>query len=207
MAGSGWEAMWARGLSKGAAFDAARAEPALVSLLQKVKLPLGRALVPGCGRGYSVAALAAPDRTSLGLDIAPTGVAAARECLAEMLRGSDLEKQANVEQANFFDITPELLGGQFNLIYDCTFLCAIQPAQREMWASQMNKLLAPAGELITLIFPVGPIGDRGPPFSINEELVRSLLTPHGFNAISVEEVPRDQQARGGKEIIARWTRA
>jgi hypothetical protein len=32
-----WEGMWARGLARGAAFDANRAEPALISLLaQKV---------------------------------------------------------------------------------------------------------------------------------------------------------------------------
>jgi SAM-dependent methyltransferase len=203
-----WEGMWSRGLARGQAFDANQPEPALVALMERHTLPTGRALVPGCGRGYSVVQLASPERTALGLDIAPTGVAAARDLMAEMVGGSELESQVDVQEADFFsaDLVPTL--GQFDVVYDCTFLCAIQPDMRKAWAEQMNKLLQAEGELITLIFPNGPLGSTGPPFTINEELVRSLLEPHGFKAIEVTEVPADQLARGqtGSEVIAIWKR-
>ena len=204
-----WEGMWARGLGRGQAFDANRPEPALVALMERHPLPTGRALVPGCGRGYSVVQLASAERTVLGLDIAPTGVAAARDFIAEAVGGSQLEAQVDVQQADFF--SPDLVStlGQFDVVYDCTFLCAIQPDLRKAWAEQMSKLLSSEGELITLIFPNGPLGSTGPPFTINEELVRSLLAPHGFESIEVTEVPADQLARGqrgGSEVIAIWKR-
>jgi hypothetical protein len=128
--------------------------------------------------------------------------------MAEMVGGSELESQVDVQEADFFsaDLVPTL--GQFDVVYDCTFLCAIQPDMRKAWAEQMNKLLQAEGELITLIFPNGPLGSTGPPFTINEELVRSLLEPYGFKAIEVTEVPADQLARGqtGSEVIAIWKR-
>lgn len=204
-----WEGMWARGLARGQAFDASQPEPALVALMERHTLPTGRALVPGCGRGYSVVQLASPERTALGLDIAPTGVAAARDFIAKSVGGSSLEGQVDVQEADFFsaELVPTL--GQFNVVYDCTFLCAIQPDMRKAWAEQMNKLLAPEGELVTLIFPNGPLGSTGPPFTINEQLVTSLLEPHGFQAVEITEVPKDQLARGqhGSEVIAIWKRA
>ena len=64
-----WEGMWSRGLARGQAFDADRVEPALVALMERRALPTGRALVPGCGRGYSLVQLATAERSALGLDI------------------------------------------------------------------------------------------------------------------------------------------
>ena len=57
---SGWEKQWSAngGLPVGAAFDAAQVEPALQDLIDLGVLPVGETLVPGCGRGYAVAALA-----------------------------------------------------------------------------------------------------------------------------------------------------
>ena len=203
-----WEGMWSRGLARGQAFDADRVEPALVALMERRALPTGRALVPGCGRGYSLVQLATAERSALGLDIAPTGVAAAREYLAEAVGGSELEAQVSVQEADFFseELVPTL--GQFDVVYDCTFLCAIQPDMRKAWAEQMSKLLSAEGELVTLIFPNGPLGSTGPPFTINVELATSLLTPHGFKAVEVTEVPPEQLARGqtGSEVIAVWKR-
>ena len=77
----GWEEMWASGLGRGDKFDAAAVEPALRDLIDSGALPAsGPALVPGCGRGYAVAALAeSGGRDVLGIDIAPTAVRAAQE--------------------------------------------------------------------------------------------------------------------------------
>ena len=132
-------------MPKGAAFDAAQAEPALIDLMERHPLPAGRALVPGCGRAYAVVSLASTERTSLGIDIAPTAVAAAEALIAEqVLAGSKLAGRTTVREADFFATTLTAdLGGQFDLIYDCTFLCAIQPQQREAWARQMAALMAP----------------------------------------------------------------
>lgn len=40
--------------------------PALLKLIAEGKIPNGRALVPGCGRGYDVVALASQKRIATG---------------------------------------------------------------------------------------------------------------------------------------------
>lgn len=46
-----------------------RSSPALLKLLQENKIPEGRALVPGCGRGYDVVTLASESRKVLGVPL------------------------------------------------------------------------------------------------------------------------------------------
>ena len=217
---SAWERMWAGGLAPGAAFDAGRAEPALVALLAASPtpaLPVGRALVPGCGRGYAVAALADAGYDALGVDIAPTGVAAARAHLAAA-RPEGGGARCRVERADFFE--PGECGGSeaFDLVYDCTFLCAIPPERRAAWAERVDAQLRPGGELVALVFPAPAPGapdpadaadtaaaaGRGPPFAISPRLVERLLAPRGFERVLVEAVPEARRARAGREFITRW---
>lgn len=198
--------MWARGIKQGDYFDASRAEPVLQALIDSGVLPSGEALVPGCGRGYAMAALAeSGDRQVLGIDISETAVKAAQD----YLQG---KAGVSVEVADFFDTLPTTHAGRYDLGYDCTFLCAIPPEMRSAWAKSWKSLLKPGGELITLIFPVAPpsadpangqIGS-GPPFKLSLALVEQLLKPLGFSRIEAYDVPANMLARGGSEIVARW---
>lgn len=78
---------------------------------------------------------------------------------------------------------------------------------RSRWASQMRKLLAPGGELLTCVFP---IGDRpgGPPFAMSVPLVRDLLTPVGLESTRVQDqLPLEEQhRRPGDELASVVTR-
>jgi methyl halide transferase len=234
---SGWESMWSNngGLQKGAAFDAAQCEPALQDLIDQEVLPegerpqltpvtavrrfqraiivvvLGETLVPGCGRGYAVAALAANGaRRVLGVDIAPSAVKAANDYLKE---GGH---KGRVEEADFFGKMPAEEPGKYSLGYDCTFLCAISVDMRPAWAKAWHTLLEPGGELVTLLFPIRPgidpaeSGDNGsgPPYTLSLKLVTQLLEPLGFELVSATEVPPEKLARGSmaQETIARWLR-
>jgi len=145
----------------------------------------------------------------LGIDIAPTAVEAANIYLKEN------NCKGSVAVGDFFKDLPLKEAGQYNLGYDCTFLCAIPPSMRESWAKSWHALLSPGGELITLIFPikpgVDPTDDKpgpGPPFGLSQNLVSQLLSPLGFELISAVDVPEGKLARGAtaKEIIARWRR-
>ena len=217
-----WEAMWARGLEPGQAFDAGRPEAALLAIIEgsgvggltsvpPVSLSGKRAFDPGCGRGYSLKALKEFGCESvLGLELAPTAVAAARESLAAQgMENSD----SLVMEGDFFDFeAPE----PFDLVYDCTFLCAIPPERRVEWATRMGSLLKSGGDLVTLIFPcregaqdpadstkAGP----GPPYNMSPRLVEGLLLPAAFSLHSIEKVPSELVTRPfAGEYIARWTR-
>eukprot|EP00929_Paragymnodinium_shiwhaense_P119144 TRINITY_DN9101_c0_g1_i2.p3 TRINITY_DN9101_c0_g1~~TRINITY_DN9101_c0_g1_i2.p3 ORF type:complete len:110 (+),score=18.13 TRINITY_DN9101_c0_g1_i2:490-819(+) len=97
----------------------------------------------------------------------------------------------------------------FDLGYDYTFLCALNPSMREDWAAAWSKLIREGGELVTLIFPVSDkVG--GPPFKVSPELYKELLEPVGF--VHVGDGPRklpDEECapmREGAEWICRWKR-
>lgn len=134
-----------------------------------------RILVPGCGRGYDVVEAAKYNFDALGLDIAPTAVKA-----AEVYRDSQGQLIGNAEfsTTNFF-LFPE--AAAFDLIFDYTFLCAINPSAREAWAVNMKRVIKPGGELVTLIFPIRPMDSKGPPYAMNTELVKGLLEPQGYH--------------------------
>lgn len=156
----GWDRCWEEGVTP---WDLGKPTPALQRLLQTNFLPMGRALVPGCGSGYDVVAMAAPGRYVIGLDSSEVAIKKARE----LASASPNAKYISFLQADFFTWEPTQL---FDLIFDYTFFCAIVPNMRSAWATRMGDLLKPDGELITLMFPIDD-HDGGPPYktSVAEE--------------------------------------
>lgn len=182
-----WEEnFWGRGLEPGSFFDKGSASPALIDLIARKEIPNGRALIPGCGRGYDVVALCTADRQVLGIDISPTGVEAARAHLSVESRANNiLTSQAKIEMQNFFDLDEN---AKFDFIYDYTFLCALDPSVRSLWAAKMSALVKPGGELLTLIYPIGNrIG--GPPFKVSLDMFPELLGTVGFSCKQLELLP------------------
>ncbi|HHH11865.1 MAG TPA: methyltransferase domain-containing protein [Sorangium sp.] len=196
--GVAWEQAWQQGRT---GWDAGQSPPALVQLVNSTHLKPARALVPGCGAGYDVFTLSRIAELTIGLDLAPTARARFMSLSEQPHIDSD---KVRIEPHNFFDYTPS---DHFDLIWDYTFLCAIEPHQRQAWAARMHQLLAPAGELWTLIFPVHPepMNPGGPPHPLTPELVRELLAPY-FEARQLEPVKESHDGRAGKEWIGRWTR-
>ena len=88
---------------------------------------------------------------------------------------------------------------KYDVIYDCTFLCAIQPTQRHVWAEQMRNLTKKGSRVISLVFPLGDF-KGGPPFALSPELVKSLLQ-NDFDVEESIQVPEDMWARGRPEYL------
>ena len=190
-----WEEAWKAGRTP---WDAGVSPPALVDLIESDRVPAGRILVPGCGTGYDLAALARADREVVGIDLSDEARAA---FLAEH---PDLPGTVSYEVADFFSHDA---GGGFDFVWDYTFFCALDPDQRSRWAEAMAHLVKPSGVLATLIFPFeDPISDReGPPWPINTTLVRGLLDG-AFDEIEVREAERSHPGREGRERLALWRR-
>ncbi|XP_058184248.1 probable thiol methyltransferase 2 isoform X2 [Rhododendron vialii] len=91
----------------------------------------------------------------------------------------------------------------FDLIFDYTFFCAIEPSMRPAWASQMQYLLKPDGELITLMFPITNHA-WGPPYKVSIADYEELLRPLGFKPISTVENELATGDREGREMLGRW---
>jgi SAM-dependent methyltransferase len=189
-----WERMWSGGLGKGQAFDVGAPSAALAAELARMAPPApgSTALVPGCGRAYDALALARFGFESVtAVDLAPTAIESARE---ELARASDKASAARVQLvcADFF----EMAGDRFDFIWDCTFLCALDPSVRPRWAEQQKALLTPGGTCLTCIFPIcEKVG--GPPFAMSVPLVSGLLTPMGFKPVRTHECGEGEKHNPG----------
>jgi SAM-dependent methyltransferase len=196
-----WHNMWNAGLLPGQAFDACGPSPALLKIVEEQSIiQSGRCLVPGCGRAYDLAALCSESRYVLGVDIAEQAVVAANEWLSQQNLPVGMYE---AKLQNFFDLDQN---DKFDLIYDYTFLCALDPTIRTDWATKMSDLVKPGGELITLIYPIYPDDYErtgGPPFRVSLRLLEELLLPVGFSCDYLDYLPKElsHRNRAGEEII------
>ena len=174
-------------------------EPALIHFLAKnttfvpelQKTKSARVLVPGCGRGYALETFSSiffDSENIVGLEVSET---ARNACEAYQ---SENKSKAKCVVEDFFTHDDK-----YDVIYDCTFLCAIQPTQRHVWAEQMRNLTKKGSRVISLVFPLGDF-KGGPPFALSPELVKSLLQ-NDFDVEELIQVPEDMWARGRPEYL------
>lgn len=203
----GWDELWAKDFKP---WDRAQPNPALVETVEKkvdlFSSPLqekdGRqmrkkALVPGCGGGYDALLFASLGFDAYGLDTSTTAVKAAEKVAADQ---KNRDEQYPVKNAHagrgevkflvtdFFkgewlsQTHPDSSAGDrtFDVIYDHTFLCALDPSLRPRWAKRMSELLAPQGKLICAEYPLGkPPKSGGPPHGLQRELYDQLFVRPG----------------------------
>ena len=188
-----WKQAWEE---KRTPWDAGAPSPTLIRLLREDRIPSGAILVPGCGTGYDLAVLAREDRRVVGLDLSPV----ARD--AFLYRYPQLPGSVRYEVGDFFGYATE---EAFDFIWDYTFFCALDPAQRGAWGETMQRLLRPGGILATLLFPYSkPIAEQeGPPWPINELLVAEALG-EGFERTELVKAQASHPGREDKEYLATW---
>ncbi|KAM7279674.1 hypothetical protein ACFE04_006808 [Oxalis oulophora] len=188
-----WDKSWQQGITP---WDLGQPTPIILHLHMIAGLPMGKALVPGCGTGYDVVAMACPERYVVGLEISENAINKALEFSAS----SPNADYFTFFKADFFTWNPPEL---FDLIFDYTFFCAIEPHMRTAWAETTRKLLKPGGELITLMFPISDhVG--GPPYKVSVSDYEKVLYPVGFEAISIVDNEMAIGPRKGKEKLGRW---
>lgn len=218
-AGGSWEDLWTHKLTP---WDLQGPTPALVEALGALPTRLSgreglRVLVPGCGSGHDLVALAEGLGSArvVGLDLSPTSTAAAGDTLARagLAPGEPHPTTGSVVDLatrDFFAFTP---AAPFDLIFDYTFFCALPPALRGAWGRQTAALLArPSGALLTLMFPLESDADgtdptaAGPPFPVSVPAYTAALTPHGLalEPGSPRETPATVEPRRGRELVAWW---
>ncbi|KAG5637615.1 hypothetical protein H0H81_003949 [Sphagnurus paluster] len=209
-------------------WDAGASQPALRELVESGKVPLprsGRALVPGCGAGYDAIYIA--DTLTLdttGMDVAPTAIANANATLASARITPP--GRASFVLGDFFTLDPKSDEERFDLVYDYTFVSivssfdiapliylssffvAIPPTQRPAWARQMAALVKPGGFLVTLVYPIDPPTELGPPYFVRVEHHEALWADKGEFVKVYDEVPANSsESHVGRERIVVWKRA
>ena len=177
-------------------WDKGYASPPLIEFL-KLQSISGRVLVPGCGAGHDVRALAAEGIEVVGLDIAPRGINK-----AETFPVSYGERY---ELGDFLN-----LGKQYHQAFDWivehTCLCAIDPSEREAYARSVVQALKPDGKYLAIFFrEVSDYQGNGPPHPISREQ-SDILFGNSFELIKsfVPQQTYPSRVIGAEEVC--WMR-
>lgn len=182
-----WEAEYRKGETP---WEKGAASPGLVDLLAHEPVR-GRVLVPGCGFGHDVRALSATADEVIGLDIAPSAVAGARSFPAA--------GNAHYRVGNFFEL-PEDLRGTFDVVWEHTCFCAIDPSLRDAYVTAAAAALRPKGKLLAIYYldPGHDSPDEGPPFGVSLEELNRLFLPR-FELVREWLPQRAYPGREGRE--------
>jgi SAM-dependent methyltransferase len=185
-----WEQRYRHG---DAHWDKGAPAPGLVDFLAAHAGPdRGSVLVPGCGYGHDVRAWARARYRSVGYDIAPSAI---RGCEALSPTG---EPTAEYRVGDFLNDEPFV---RFDWIFEHTFFCAIQPAERLVYADAVTRWLCPGGNYLAVNY-VNPEHPDGPPFPVSRDELLRRFTPE-FDLVS-EWVPRSYPNRTGRELMLWW---
>ena len=145
-------------------WDRGGPSPALELGLARMPCPPARVLIPACGRGYEIAELASRGYRVTGVDFAQR----AATDLQEILQAQRLK--ADIVSSDLFAWEPEK---PFDVIYEQTALCALEPQQWPEYAARLYRWLHPGGLLIGAFMQTHRAG--GPPWHCALETVEELF--------------------------------
>lgn len=144
-------------------------------------------LIPGCGNSYEAAYMLAMGFTNITvIDIAPEPVNKLRNQLGD-------NENIKIALGDFFEHA-----GQYDLILEQTFFCALPPALRQRYVSKMHQLLKPQGILAGVLFNIN-FENAGPPFG-GSQMEYEHLFKSAFRTIEMTPCTQSVESRQGKEL-------
>lgn len=194
-----WEARYQTGDMP---WEKGQAAPPLLELFEKRGREIwgeGPVLVPGCGLGHDVRALAGHGIDALGVDLAATAIQKAREFPSVGSEGYEL--------VDFLDPVWRK-DRKFSAIWEHTCFCAIDPSLRPAYAEAAAGLLGSGGILAGVFFltPYDPGEESpGPPFPSTLAEIEGLLEPW-FEWLDGWVPERAYPGRAGREWIGIFRR-
>lgn len=164
----------------------------------------GRILVPGCGLGHDVRALATLEGVSdvVGLDLSQTAVDQA-DSFPKVGRERFIA-------GDLFALDPDQVG-TYDWVWEHTCFCAIDPSMREDYVRAVHGALKPGGHLLG-VFYLDPYDDEhqpggGPPHGCSLEELSERFEQSGRFLIEESFVPtRSYPGREGLERLVKMRR-
>ncbi len=182
-----------RYLSNDFGWDLGAVSTPLKTYFDQLKDPNISILIPGAGNAYEAEYL-----FNLGFknvfvcDLAPAPL----EALQQRCPGFDA---SHLLLSDFF-----ALEGQFDLMVEQTFFCAIHPTLRQKYFEKAAKLIKPGGHLVGLLFD-DQLNDDRPPFGGNkQEYLGYIHEP--FVVKTLEASYNSVKPRQGRELFINLVR-
>ncbi len=149
-----------------------------------------RVLVPLCGKSEDLVFLAALGHTVIGCELVED---AAKALFAEHQLTAEITRHAHHVQytagsitifaGDYFELTPGLMGGLCDALYDRAALVALPPELRSRYAQRTRTLLALHAPMVLVTFEYDQARFKGPPFSVREAEVREIYAPSAMRLL------------------------
>lgn len=180
-----WNERWKNGET---GWDIGYVSPPLKAYMDQWSHRSSAVLIPGCGNAYEAQYLLQQgfDNVTV-IDISPEAVASIQETTGDADR-------LHIICGDFFAHT-----GQYDLVLEQTFFCALDPQLRPAYAVQMSRLLKPGGKLVGLLFG-REFEKDGPPFGGTKEEYENYFTPY-FMLQKMEPCYNSITPRQGTELF------
>jgi SAM-dependent methyltransferase len=168
-------------------WDLGEVSPSIKSYIDTLKDKNIRILIPGCGNTYEADYLLEQGFTNVTvIDIAPT--------LIENLKTKFKDNHnINIVLGDFFEHQ-----GEYDVIIEQTFFCALPPTMRQKYVWKMHRLLAEKGKVVGLLF--NRTFESGPPFGGSQEEY-NLLFQQSFDFLKMEVCQNSATPRAGSELF------
>ncbi|PJJ07278.1 thiopurine S-methyltransferase [Flavobacterium sp. 1] len=167
-------------------WDLGTISPPIKSYIDILKDKNIRILIPGCGNSYEAEYLLEQGFTNITvIDIAPTLV----ENLKIKFKNNH---NINILLGDFFEHQ-----GEYDLIIEQTFFCALPTEMRKKYVSKMHQLLAEEGKIAGLLF--NRTFENVPPFGGSQEEYE-MLFKNNFDFLKMEVCLNSVAPRAGSEL-------
>ena len=180
-----WDNQWQ---NKEIGWDIGHSSPAIDNYILQYVNKNASILIPGCGNAYEAEFLWNQGFINITiLDFAPKAV----EILQEKFKDKD---GINIICEDFFEHQ-----GNYDLIIEQTFFCAIPTLKRKDYAKKANELLKENGKLVGLLFNRN-FTETGPPFGGSIPEYEFIFKKY-FQILVMEECENSIKPREGTEIF------
>ncbi|MBW4362626.1 methyltransferase domain-containing protein [Flavobacterium taihuense] len=168
-------------------WDLGEISPPIKSYIDTLEDKAIQILIPGCGNTYEAEYLLDKGFTNVTvIDIAPTLI----ENLKTKFKNTS---NINIVLGDFFEHQ-----GEYDLIIEQTFFCALPPTMRQKYVWKMHQLLANKGKIAGLLF--NRTFESGPPFGGSQEEY-NLLFQQAFSFLKMDVCQNSATPRTGSELF------
>jgi hypothetical protein len=168
-------------------WDLNQVSPPIKSYIDQLSDKSVRILIAGCGNAYEAEYLLQQGFTNITLvDLAPA--------LVERLKVKFKDTDIKIIQADIFQHE-----GEYDLIFEQTLFCALNPELREKYARKMESLLAQKGKLVGLLFNCN-FEKMGPPFGGDKADYKKLFSEY-FHLKTIDDCYNSTTPRAGNELF------
>ena len=179
-----WEAQYK---SNATGWDLGKVSPPIKEYIDTIEIKNISILIPGCGNSYEAEHLLNQGFIDITLiDIAPSLV-------KNLQKKFKNDSNIKIILGDFFEHQ-----GEYDLIIEQTFFCALPPRMREKYVAKMHQLLSENGKLVGLLF--NKTFESGPPFGGNQTEYVQLFNNH-FQFLKIDLCQNSIKPRANSELF------